>query len=51
VMATHEMNFAREVADSVCFLHNGIVWEQGAPEALFGAPQREETQNFLSRVH
>ena len=50
VMATHEMNFAREVADSVCFLHNGIVWEQGDPVALFGAPQREETQNFLARV-
>jgi polar amino acid transport system ATP-binding protein len=50
VMATHEMNFAREVADSVCFLHNGIVWEQGDPDALFGAPQREETQNFLARV-
>jgi polar amino acid transport system ATP-binding protein len=50
VMATHEMNFAREVADSVCFLHNGIVWEQGDPDALFGAPQREETRNFLARV-
>jgi polar amino acid transport system ATP-binding protein len=50
VMATHEMNFAREVADTVCFLNNGIVWEQGAPEELFGNPKQAETRNFLSRV-
>jgi polar amino acid transport system ATP-binding protein len=50
VMATHEMNFAREVADNVCFMRDGIVWEQGKPELLFSNPQREETRSFLSRV-
>jgi len=50
VMATHEMNFAREVADNVCFMRDGIVWEQGKPESLFSDPQREETRSFLSRV-
>lgn len=50
VMATHEMNFAREIADNVCFLKDGIVWEQGNPGALFGQPLRPETQAFLSRV-
>ena len=50
VMATHEMGFAREVADQVCFLRDGIVWEQGAPEQVFGDPQRAETQEFLARV-
>ena len=50
VMATHEMGFAREVADQVCFLRDGMVWEQGAPEQVFGDPQRAETQEFLARV-
>lgn len=50
VMATHEMNFAREIADNVCFLKDGIVWEQGNPGALFGNASRPETRAFLSRV-
>ena len=50
VMATHEMGFAREVADRVCFLRDGIVWEQGPPEQVFGDPQRSETREFLARV-
>jgi polar amino acid transport system ATP-binding protein len=50
VMATHEMNFAREIADNVCFLKDGIVWEQGNPRELFGSASRPETQAFLSRV-
>jgi polar amino acid transport system ATP-binding protein len=50
VMATHEMNFAREIADNVCFLKDGIVWEQGNPNAVFGNPSRQETRAFLSRV-
>ena len=50
VMATHEMGFAREVADQVCFLRDGIVWEQGLPEQVFGDPQRPETREFLARV-
>lgn len=50
VMATHEMGFAREVADRVCFLHDGIVREQGLPEQIFEAPAQEQTREFLSRV-
>jgi polar amino acid transport system ATP-binding protein len=50
VMATHEMNFAREIADRVCFLHEGIVLEQGPPEALFGSPEHARTQEFLARI-
>ena len=50
VMATHEMGFAREVADRVCFLHDGIVRESGTPDAIFGDPQEAQTREFLSRV-
>jgi polar amino acid transport system ATP-binding protein len=50
VMATHEMGFARDVADRVCFLHDGIVREQGPPEEMFNAPREPETQEFLARV-
>ncbi len=50
VIATHEMAFAREVADEVCFLHEGRVVERGAPERIFRAPARPETQQFLRRV-
>jgi polar amino acid transport system ATP-binding protein len=51
VMATHEMQFAAEVADQVCFLHEGVVWESGTAQALFTSPQREKTQQFLRRMH
>ncbi|HRY10779.1 MAG: amino acid ABC transporter ATP-binding protein [Actinobacteria bacterium] len=50
VMATHEMGFAQEVADRVCFLHEGRVLEQGPPAALFGAPEMEQTRAFLARI-
>jgi len=50
LIATHEMDFAQEVADEVCFLHEGVILERGAPAELFRAPQREETQRFLRRV-
>lgn len=50
VLATHEMSFAKEVADKVCFLDAGRIIEQGAPDALFGAPREERTKAFLSRV-
>jgi len=50
VLATHEMNFARELADKVCFLDSGVVLEEGAPDELFGAPREPRTQAFLSRV-
>ncbi len=50
ILATHEMGFAREVADEVCFLHDGLIVERGAPADVLGAPKRPETQRFLSRL-
>jgi len=50
VMATHEMGFAREVADRVCFLADGVVLEQGPPAQIFGDPEHERTRAFLARV-
>ncbi|MEP5155063.1 amino acid ABC transporter ATP-binding protein [Planktotalea sp.] len=50
VLATHEMGFAREAADKVCFLKDGKIIEEGAPDALFASPKRIETQEFLSRA-
>ncbi|MFI2118051.1 amino acid ABC transporter ATP-binding protein [Streptomyces rubiginosohelvolus] len=50
VIATHEMTFAREVADQVCFLDAGVVLERGTPEEVFGAPREERTQRFLRRI-
>ncbi|MEM8923381.1 MAG: amino acid ABC transporter ATP-binding protein [Actinomycetota bacterium] len=50
VLATHEMGFARDVANRVCFLHEGRVLEQGPPAQLFGEPGEERTQQFLRRV-
>jgi len=49
LMATHEMAFAREVADRVVFLDAGTVCEQGTPEQLFSAPRQERTRRFLER--
>ena len=50
VLATHEMSFAREVATSVCFLHEGRILEQGPPAEMFRAPREERTREFLRRV-
>jgi polar amino acid transport system ATP-binding protein len=50
VLATHEMAFAREVASSVCFLHDGAILEQGTPDVVLGAPVHERTRQFLRRV-
>ncbi|MFR4018028.1 MAG: glutamine ABC transporter ATP-binding protein GlnQ, partial [Clostridia bacterium] len=47
---THEMGFAREVADRVLFIDQGVVMEQGTPEELFGSPKNERTKSFLSKV-
>ena len=44
------MGFAREAADKVCFLKDGKIIEEGAPDALFSSPKRAETQEFLSRA-
>jgi polar amino acid transport system ATP-binding protein len=50
LIATHEMSFAREVADEVCFLHEGLIVERGDPERIFTAPEQPETQRFLRRL-
>ncbi|MFJ9573194.1 amino acid ABC transporter ATP-binding protein [Streptomyces bacillaris] len=50
VIATHEMAFAREVADQVCFLDSGVVLERGTPQEVFGAPREERTRKFLRRI-
>ena len=50
VIVTHEMGFAREVADRVLFIDQGVVMEQGTPEELFGSPKIERTKSFLSKV-
>lgn len=50
VVVTHEMGFAREVADHVLFMDGGIIVEQGAPEAVFGNPQQPRTRDFLRKV-
>lgn len=50
LIATHEMGFAREISDRVCFLHTGSVAEIGTPTQVFGSPQDERTQQFLRRV-
>ena len=50
IIATHEMSFAREVADRVCFLDAGVILEEGAPEQIFSAPAEPRTREFLARV-
>ena len=50
LIATHEMGFARDVANEVCFLHEGRILERGAPESVLSEPQQPETQRFLSRL-
>jgi polar amino acid transport system ATP-binding protein len=50
LIATHEMGFARDVANEVCFLHEGGILERGAPEHVLSEPQQPETQRFLRRL-
>ena len=50
LLATHEMSFAREVADEVAFLHEGRIIEQGTPEKILSEPEKPETQKFLRRL-
>ena len=44
------MSFASEVADKVCFLDAGVIWEEGPPEQIFTAPMQQRTREFLSRI-
>ena len=50
LIATHEMGFARDIADRVCFLDEGVILEQGPPKQVFTAPANARTQQFLRRI-
>jgi len=50
LIATHEMGFARDIADRVCFLDAGVILEQGPPRQIFTAPRHERTRQFLQRI-
>ncbi len=50
LMVTHQMGFAKEISDRVCFFFDGKIEEQGPPDQLFGNPERDRTQQFLSAV-
>jgi ABC-type polar amino acid transport system ATPase subunit len=51
VVVTHEMSFARRVADRVVFLDQGVIGEQGAPDRIFHRAQEERTRQFLDQLH
>jgi len=51
VLATHEMGFAKQVADQVCFLESGLILERGTPEQVLKTPSHQKTKEFLKRVH
>jgi polar amino acid transport system ATP-binding protein len=50
ILATHEMSFARDIANRVCFLDEGRILEEGPPEQIFSAPREPRTQRFLQRI-
>lgn len=50
VVVTHEMGFARDIANKVVFMDNGVIEEEGTPAQIFGNPQKPRTREFLSRV-
>ncbi|WP_116188239.1 amino acid ABC transporter ATP-binding protein [Paenibacillus taihuensis] len=50
IVVTHEMKFAREVADRIILIDEGVIVEEGPPEQLFGSPKQERTRQFLSRI-
>ena len=50
LMVTHQMGFAKEFSDRVCFFYGGRIAEQGPPEQIFGAAENERTRQFLSAV-
>jgi len=50
MLATHEMGFARDIANRVCFLDQGVILEEGPPERVLGDPEHERTRRFLQRI-
>ena len=49
LVVTHEMAFARDVSNHVVYMSGGVICEEGAPQEVFGNPQKQETRDFLSR--
>ena len=49
-IATHEMSFARDIANRICFLDEGVILEEGPPDQIFSSPKEPRTQEFLARV-
>ncbi|MBR5931636.1 MAG: amino acid ABC transporter ATP-binding protein [Lachnospiraceae bacterium] len=49
IIVTHEMAFARDVSNHVVYMQDGVIWEEGTPQEIFGDPQKQETKDFLSR--
>ena len=49
IIVTHEMAFARDVSDRVIYMKDGVIWEEGTPDEIFGNPQKQETKDFLAR--
>jgi len=50
VIATHEMGFARDIANRICFLDAGVILEEAPPEQIFTSPREERTQRFLQSI-
>lgn len=50
ILATHEMRFARDVADRICFMDGGVILEEGSPDIIFSAPRQERTKAFLKSI-
>jgi len=50
IVVTHEMGFAREVADTVVFMNEGVVVESGRPDRVLSSPQHERTKSFIAKV-
>jgi polar amino acid transport system ATP-binding protein len=51
ILVTHEMKFARNVANHIVFLADGVIEEQGSPDEIFGNPRSERLKNFISSIH
>ena len=49
IIVTHEMAFARDVSNHVVYMQDGVIWEEGTPQEIFGDPKKQETKDFLSR--
>jgi len=51
IVVTHEMEFARNIADKILFMADGIIEEEGSPQQVFGNPQSEKTRSFIAHTY